>query len=91
MEAAAVAAATRDHGDDFTIIGLPLSEGDQAVADFINGRNVDTITHVLGTDRLWGEYGARSLPSWMTITADGQTRSGGGSMPGSVLDGSWTS
>lgn len=89
MEASAVAAATQEHGDTYTIIGLPLSEGDQAVADFINGRGVNTITHVLGTDRLWGQYGANSLPSWMTITADGQTRSGGGSMPNSVLDGSW--
>ena len=69
---------------------MPLSEGDQAVADFIQGRGVDTITHVLGTDNLWSSYGAYSLPSWMTIRVDGQTEVGGGRLPDRVIDGSWT-
>ncbi len=72
------------------IIGLPLSEGDSAINDFVVGLGVQGVTHVLGTDRLWGQYGANSLPSWMTITASGETRVGGGSMPQSVINGDWT-
>jgi hypothetical protein len=61
------------------------------VARFISDGNVNTITHVLGTDQLWGQYGANGVPSWMTITADGQTTTGSGAFPQSVLDGSWIS
>lgn len=86
-----VTAATKQHSDRYTIIGLPLSEGEQAVSDFIFGRKVDTITHVLGTDRLWGEYGARGVPSWMTITAAGETRVGSGAFPADVVNGDWIS
>lgn len=49
------------------------------------------MTHVLGTDRLWGQYGAYSLPSWMTVSASGETKVGGGTMPQSVINGDWTS
>lgn len=70
---------------------MPLSEGDEAVSEFITGLGVNNITHVLGTDSMWGQYGANGVPSWMTITADGQTQSGSGAFPDSVIDGSWTS
>ncbi len=70
---------------------MPLSVGDDAVAEFINDLGVNNVTHVLGSDSLWGEYGATGTPSWMTITADGQTQSGSGAFPDSVIDGSWTS
>ncbi len=69
---------------------MPLSEGETAITNFIVDGGVQNITHVLGTDRLWGQYGANSLPSWMTITASGETRVGGGSLPQSVINGDWT-
>ena len=73
------------------MLGVPLTSGsgDQAVADFVDAGGVGSITHLVG-DRLWRDLGATSMPSWMTITADGDTRLGAGSIPRSVLDGSWT-
>ncbi len=86
-----VTAATKDYGDLYTFIGLPLSEGEQAVTDFIVGRDVQGITHVLGTDDLWDEYGALGTPSWMTITADGETRIGIGALTREAIVGEWVS
>lgn len=70
---------------------MPLSEGDKAVADFINGRNVANITHVLGTDHLWGQYGALGIPSWMTINRSGETKVGVGALTPDVINGTWVS
>lgn len=86
-----VTAATEDYGHLYTIIGLPLDEGEQAISEFIVGRKVDGITHVLGTDSLWGGYGALGTPSWMTITASGESKVGIGALNPGVIAGDWVS
>ena len=70
---------------------MPLDEGQQAISDFIVGRNVDGITHVLGTDHLWGAYGALGTPSWVTINRSGETKVGIGALTANVLNGDWVS
>lgn len=84
-----VTGATKDYGHLYTIIGLPLSDGDQAVSDFIVDREVEGITHILGTDSLWSDYGALGTPSWMTITASGETKVGIGALTRSAIIGEW--
>ena len=84
-----VTAATNDYGDLYTIIGMPLSVGEQAVNNFIVEREVTGVTHVLGTDSLWGQYGALGTPSWMTITASGETKVGVGALTRNVIIGEW--
>lgn len=79
----------KDYGHLYTIIGLPLDEGEQATAEFIVDRKVEGVTHVLGTDHLWGEYGALGTPSWMTITASGETKVGIGPLTREALIGDW--
>lgn len=81
----------KDYGHLYTIIGLPLDEGEQAISEFIVGRKVETIPHVLGTDRMWSDYGALGTPSWMTITASGETKVGIGSLTRETLIGEWIS
>ncbi len=87
-----VTAAAMEHGDRYTIIGVPTDTpgGDQAVADFISGRNVDSIVHLADTGPVWREFGPRSLPSWATVRIDGRVEVGSGAMPNSVIAGDWT-
>jgi hypothetical protein len=70
---------------------MPLDEGRQAIGEFIEGGKVNTITHVLGTDNLWGGYGALGTPSWMTINNRGETRVGVGALTADVINGTWVS
>lgn len=81
----------KDYGHLYTIIGLPLDEGQQAIGDFIVGRKVGGVTHVLGTDHLWAQYGALGTPSWMTITASGETKVGIGALTREAIIGEWIS
>lgn len=85
-----VTAAAADNASRYTVIGVPLDSGDdQAIADFISGRNVHSIVHLDESSSLWRLFRANSLPSWATITAGGTVETGGGSLPQRVIDGSW--
>ena len=71
---------------------MPLGAGSSrsSIDDFIERGGVGSITHLLD-DSIWSDLGVRSMPAWMTITADGQVDDGSGRVPDSVLDGRWAS
>lgn len=86
-----VTAAAKDHGDLYTVIGVPPdSQADQAsIAEFIAERGVGSITHLASAAPIWRNFEASSMPSWATVTAGGEVEVGGGAMPASVLAGDW--
>ncbi|MEE9415393.1 MAG: hypothetical protein V3V01_08920 [Acidimicrobiales bacterium] len=79
--------ANSKYGDLYTIIGLPLSEGETAVTDFIEGLGVSGVAHVLGSDALWADYRVPGTPAWMTIPIDGEAEIGFGAFGPSIVNG----
>ncbi len=82
-----VARAKEEHGELYTVIGLPADEGADNIAAFIDSTGSGNVTHVLGSDQYWADFGAYGVPSWMTITADGETTSGSGAFTRTLLNG----
>ena len=76
------------HGDDYVIIGVPMGEPAD-IEQFINEREVETITHVVDADQPWALYDVKGSPTWMTITISGETAVRTGAMTASMFRGEW--
>lgn len=84
-----VTRAALEHQDLYTVIGMPVDKGDEAVLNFIEEGEASALTHLRDTKVLWDELGITGTPSYVTITASGEIDIGIGAMPREVLEGDW--
>ena len=72
------------------MIGIPMDfHGPEVLGDFVTGRDLEAMTHVLGDGDVWESFDVYGASTFLTITADGRVGRGFGTIPAEVLAGSF--